>query len=409
MTTRYLSLSALALAGMLCAAAPQGAAAQGARDDRYQGTTQSIAPASRSNAEWSGQSGASGHPLMTVEAISAAAANFSACIEAMWPEAQHRGVTRAVFDTHTRELTPELKIMDLLDAQPEFTKSFWDYLDILITDDRIQRGREILTQYKPVFDKVEQVYGVDRYVLTAFWGVESKFSTAIGDRPVLRSTATLACVGRRQAYFRNEFLASLELLQRGDVRPDHLKGSWAGAFGPTQFMPTTFKRFAVDFDGDGRRDVVDSVPDMLASTANNLKLDGWQRGETWGYEVVVPKNFNFLLADRSRQLTMHEWERLGIRRAGDKPFPRAMLCAAHLHVPAFHAGDRARHTCFHAADLSRGLLSRAGREHPLDVAGPSVSTPDPPDHDVLQRQLGRKSAPAPARDGEKLFGKYLPG
>ena len=117
---------------------------------------------------------------------------------------------------------------------------------------------------------------------------------------MLRSTATLACIGRRQAYFRDEFLSALEILHRGDLRPEQLKGSWAGAFGPTQFMPTSFKRYAVDFDGDGRRDVVDSIPDLIASTANNLKKDGWVPGATWGYEVVIPKGFNFLLADRSQ-------------------------------------------------------------------------------------------------------------
>ena len=112
----------------------------------------------------------------------------------------------------------------------------------------------------------------------------------------MRSTATLACVGRRQHYFRSEFLATLQILQHGDVRPDRLVGSWAGAFGPTQFMPTAFLRYAVDFDGDGRRDVVDSAADLIASTANNLKKDGWVTGRTWGYEVVVPADFDFLRA-----------------------------------------------------------------------------------------------------------------
>ena len=115
---------------------------------------------------------------------------------------------------------------------------------------------------------------------------------------MLRSTATLACIGRRQAYFRDEFLSALEILHRGDLTPEQLIGSWAGAFGPTQFMPTSFKRFAVDFDGDGRRDVVDSAPDLIASTANNLKKDGWVPAQTWGYEVTIPKGFNYLLADR---------------------------------------------------------------------------------------------------------------
>jgi len=125
----------------------------------------------------------------------------------------------------------------------------------------------------------------------------------------------------------------LEILARGDVHPDHLKGSWAGAFGPTQFMPTSFKRYAVDFDGDGRRDVVDSVPDLIASTANNLKKDGWVSGKTWGYEVVLPPGFNFMAADRSRVMSMREWQAAGIRRAGDKSFPRGDD-RAFLLVPA---------------------------------------------------------------------------
>jgi lytic murein transglycosylase len=270
---------------------------------------------------------------MTADAIRAAAASFRGCIEGLWPLAQRRGVSRTVFNTETAGLTPDLRIMDLLDSQPEFTKSFWDYLDILVKDDRIENGRAILARYRPVFDSVEKAYGVDRHIIVAIWGVESNYGTMIGDRSVVRSTATLACVGRRQDYFREEFLSALEILARGDVKADHLKGSWAGAFGPTQFMPTSFKRYAVDHDGDGRRDVVDSIPDLVASTANNLKKDGWVSGQTWGYEVVVPKGFNYLLADRSRMMTMREWEHAGIRRPGGKGFPRPDD-RAYLLVPA---------------------------------------------------------------------------
>jgi membrane-bound lytic murein transglycosylase B len=283
--------------------------------------------------EWSGESGASNHPLMTTQAIRAAAANFRSCLANLWPQAERRGVPRAVFDANVASLTPDLRIMDLLDSQPEFTKSFWDYLDILVNDERIQNGRAILAKYRATFDAVEKAYGVDRHFIAAIWGVESNYGTQIGERSVIRSAATLACIGRRQDYFREEFLSALEILARGDVKPDHLKGSWAGAFGPTQFMPTSFKRYAVDFDGDGRRDVVDSVPDLIASTANNLKKDGWVTGQTWGYEVVVPKGFNFMLADRSRSMSLAEWERAGIRRANGKPFPRGGD-RAYLLLPA---------------------------------------------------------------------------
>jgi membrane-bound lytic murein transglycosylase B len=295
------------------------------------------APNSSGAPEWSGQSGSSGHPLMTADAILAAAANFSTCLEGLWPDAARRGVSRATFDTHVSGLTPDLRIMDLMDAQPEFTKAFWDYLDILVNDARIKRGQEVLAQYRPQFDAMEKAYGVDRHVVAAIWGIESNFGTAGGDRPVVRSTATLACIGRRQEFFRNEFLAALEILEHGDVSPDHLKGSWAGAFGPTQFMPTSFKRYAVDFDGDGRRDVVDSPADLIASTANNLKTDGWIPGQSWGYEVSLPADFDFMLADITKSMTLKEWTSRGVVRVGGKPFPRP-TDKAYLLVPAGATG-----------------------------------------------------------------------
>jgi membrane-bound lytic murein transglycosylase B len=273
------------------------------------------------------------HPLMAPAAIAEATADFGVCLERLWPQAAQRGISRATYEKYALTLTPDLKIMEFLDTQPEFTRALWDYLDFLVTDARIARGREILAQYAGVFDKVEKTYGVDRAIITAIWGIESNFSTAGGERPVVRSTATLACIGRRQAYFRDEFLSALEILQHGDLRPEQMKGSWAGAFGPTQFMPTSFKRFAVDFDGDGRRDVVDSVPDLIASTANNLKKDGWVPGQTWGYEVALPRGFNYLLADQSRRMTLRQWEQQGIHRVGGKPFPRPDD-SAYLLVPA---------------------------------------------------------------------------
>src|SRR6266566_2450338 len=290
-------------------------------------------PAGGGPLPWSGEDGASGHPLMTASAIREAAGNFQNCVAAMWPDAARRNISQENFERFTAGLTPDLRIMDLLDAQPEFTKSVWDYLDILVNEDRIQNGRAILAQHRATFDAVEKAYGVDRHFIAAIWGVESNYGTQIGERSVIRSTATLACVGRRQDYFREEFLSALEILARGDVKAGHLKGSWAGAFGPTQFMPTSFKRYAVDFDGDGRRDVVDAVPDVVASTANNLKKDGWVTGQTWGYEVVVPPGFDYLFADRSRQLMMQEWQRLGIHRIGGKAFPRP-TDRAYLLVPA---------------------------------------------------------------------------
>ncbi|HZD91975.1 MAG TPA: lytic murein transglycosylase [Pseudolabrys sp.] len=291
--------------------------------------TGSIPPDSRTaTPPWSGQSGASGDPRMSASAVRADAAHFAGCLAGLWPAAARRGVSRGVFLHATRGLTPDLHIMDLLDSQPAFTKSIWDYLDILVTGARIAKGRALLDKYSDTFTRAERTYGVSRYIIAAIWGVESNYGEQVGDRPVLRSTATLACVGRRQHYFRHEFLATLEILQHHDVPQDRLVGSWAGAFGPTQFMPTAFLRYAVDFDSDGRRDVVDSAADLIGSTANNLKKDGWASGETWGYEVVVPATLDFIRVAGHSRLSIAEWQKLGIVRAGGKRFP-------HPHARAF--------------------------------------------------------------------------
>src|SRR5438552_13605807 len=296
-------------------------AAAHAQDDRYPQLAPIITGSIGTQSDkWSGEPGASGHPLMMPGAILAAVADFKNCLERTWPDAARRGISRASFDQFTAGLEPDVKIMDFVDAQPEFTKAFWDYVDTLVTDERIAKGRELLAQNAATFEAVERAYGVDRHIIAAIWGIETKYGTVAGDRPVIRSTATLACVGRRTAYFKDEFLAALEILARGDIRPEMLKGSWAGAFGSTQFMPTAFKRYAVDFDHDGRRDVVGSVPDVAASTANHLVKAGWVAGQTWGYEVALPAGFHYMLADPARKLTVHEWTRYGITRPGGVPF-----------------------------------------------------------------------------------------
>jgi len=336
----------LPLSGLLLVlSAPYAAVfAQAENAGRFENLTGAIPyQAARLNPRATG----SGHPLMTPEAISAAAANFDHCIASLWPQAAQRGISRRTFETATRGLVPDMKIMELLDAQPEFTKPIWEYLDILVNESRITTGRQAIAQNRAAFDAVEKAYGVDRYILTAIWGVESNFGTQGGERPVVQSTATLSCIGRRQNYFRDEFLTTLEILEHGDVPAEHLKGSWAGAFGPTQFMPTSFKRFAVDFDGDGKKNVVDSIPDLLASTANNLRRDGWRAGASWGYEVVLPANFNFMLVGRSIRKPLREWTMMGIRRVGAKLFPRpdemaSLLVPAGARGPAFLVIDNFR-------------------------------------------------------------------
>ena len=283
-----------------------------------------------------------GHPLMTPQALAEAQANFPQCIASLWPLAQSKGVSQRTFQRYTANLEPQMKIMEFMDSQPEFSKPIGAYVNMLVTETRVKKGREILERYKPIFDRVEKAYGVDRYAVTAIWGIESTYGDpdGIGRRNVLESTATLACIGRRQDYFRDEFIATLQILEKNDVPYDHLKGSWAGAFGPTQFMPTSFQRFAVDFDGDGKRNVVDSIPDIIASTANNLKLDGWEFGKAWGYEVVLPQGFDYRNANRTIKRTLGEWNAMGLRRPSGVAFPRAgetayLLLPAGANGPAF--------------------------------------------------------------------------
>ncbi len=280
------------------------------------------------------------HPAMQPQAIEAAARNFQQCLASLWPQVAKRGVSRTTFESVTRGLEPDLSIMEKLDRQPEFSKPIWEYLETLVSEKRIALGREMVARHAATLDRVERQSGVDRYIVAAIWGVESNFGTAMGDRSVLRSTATLSCVGRRQDYFRDEFVNALEIVHRGDIAAAEFTGSWAGAFGQTQFMPTAFRRHAIDFDGDGRRNIIGSVADALGSTANMLDRNDWHTGASWGYEVTLPENFNFLLADRSIRKSVRQWEALGVRRVGGQGFPRhgdtaSLMLPAGAQGPAF--------------------------------------------------------------------------
>ena len=237
--------------------------------------TASVPTPSDGTREWSGQSGASGDPLMTADAIRAAAAAVRQL---------HRGIV-AGGRAARRHAAKFRALYRGLDAGPAHHGPARCAAGVHQVDVGLSRHAGERRPHRArarAFGAICADFRCGRaglrrrpHIIAAIWGVESNYGTMGGDRPVVRSTATLACVGRRRDYFREEFLSALEILQRGDIPPDRLMGSWAGAFGPTQFMPTSFKRYAVDFDGDGRRDVVDSIPDVIASTANNLKMDGW--------------------------------------------------------------------------------------------------------------------------------------
>jgi lytic murein transglycosylase len=288
-----------------------------------------------------------GSTAAVVPAVDAAArvpADFTACLARLRPEAATRGVTGAVFDAHTAALAPDMAVVGFLDAQPEFVTPIWDYLAGLVDEERIADGLQMLDRWRDTLTQVESRYGVDRQTVVAVWGVESNFGRNFGKRPLLESLSTLSCYGRRQAYFRGEFFTTLKIIQDGDVGPDQLKGSWAGAFGQTQFMPSTFMRLAVDFDGDGRRDLVGSVPDALASTANFLKQAGWQSGLPWGFEVKLPQGFDPSATGRRNRQPASAWAARDVTRVDGSPLvadrlpadtPAALLLPAGPTGPAF--------------------------------------------------------------------------
>ena len=268
-----------------------------------------------------------------------AQADFRSCLTGLKGSVTSAGVSAKTFDAATDGLQPDMKVLEFLDDQPEFKTPIWDYLAGLVDEERVADGKAMLRQYAGPLATAEQRYGVDRATIVAVWGVESDFGRAIGKRPLVQSLATLSCYGRRQSYFRGEFIATLKILDRGDVEPSRLTGSWAGAFGHTQFMPSTFLRLAVDLDGDGRRDVVDSIPDALGSTANYLDKSGWQTGMTWGFEVKLPSGFSASHAGRTKKKPFSAWAQLGVRRASGGALPAegaaGLILPAGVNGPAF--------------------------------------------------------------------------
>ena len=260
-------------------------------------------------------------------------AAFASCLAGLRADAQAKGVSGATYDTHTAALAPDMAVIDFLDAQPEFVTPIWDYLAALVDDERVADGRAMLAEWAPVLARVEAEYGVDAATVVAVWGVESNYGRNFGSRPLLTSLSTLSCFGRRQSFFRGEFFTTLRIIQEGHVAPDRLTGSWAGAFGHTQFMPSTFMRLAVDFDGDGRRDLVDSVPDALASTANLLKRAGWRSDLPWGFEVSLPRGMDVSGAGRRNKQPISAWAARGVRRIDGAPMPAAATPAG-LLLPA---------------------------------------------------------------------------
>ena len=258
---------------------------------------------------------------------------FASCMKTLRSAATSKGVPAASFDRLTNGLTPDLSVLEFLDYQPEFQTPIWDYLASLVDDERVADGLEMRAKWADALAVASARYQVDPATIIAVWGVESNYGRNFGKRPLLTSLGTLSCFGRRQAYFSGEFLSTLKILDAGDIAPENLVGSWAGAFGHTQFMPSTFLRLAVDGDGDGKRDLMGSVPDALASTANFLHQGGWREGQPWGYEVVLPASFDTSVSGRRDKRPLSYWTGRGLRRADGQPIA-ASDAAAGLLLPA---------------------------------------------------------------------------
>jgi lytic murein transglycosylase len=247
--------------------------------------------------------------------------DFVRCLDGLQAPARTAGVSAATYKRLTHGLVPDMGVIDKLNFQPEFRTAIWDYLAGLVDEERVAQGQAKLAQHADTLRQVEQRHGVDPATVVAVWGVESNFGQIFGKSPLLQSLSTLSCFGRRQSYFRGEFFAALRILQKGDISPERLVGSWAGAFGHTQFMPSTFERLAVDFDGDGRADLMDNPSDALASTANFLDKAGWRTGQPWGFEVKLPAGFSTQGEGRRTKRTVSEWVQRGVTRVDGSPLP----------------------------------------------------------------------------------------
>ncbi len=266
-----------------------------------------------------------------------AAQTFGQWIERFWPTARAAGIKRETYDLAFKGMTPDPKVIEAANFQPEYKKPIGEYVDRVVSDKRVTGGKQKLEENKALLDILEKRYGVDRTIIIAIWGVELNYGTQPGDMNVIRSLATLAYYNTKASFARQQLITALKILQRGDISVEAMNGSWAGAMGHTQFIPTTYQAYAVDYDGDGKRNIWNDVPDALASTASYLKHSNWQAGQTWGYEVTLPKGLNPKKYSERTLKSVGEWQKLGIKRVNGEAFPRPGDKAG-LFAPAGTAG-----------------------------------------------------------------------
>lgn len=261
---------------------------------------------------------------------------FIAWLDGLKREAIARKVRAETVERALAGVKPIERVIELDHKQPEFTQTFWSYLDRRVTEGRIERGQKLLQQHKALLSRIQKQYGVQPRYLVAFWGLETNFGDYTGKMPLIASLVTLAYDRRRSKFFREQLIAALQIMDRGDIPVDAV-GSWAGAMGQSQFIPTTYREYAVDGDGDKRVDLWGSLPDVFASSSNYLSRVGWQGDRTWGREVRLPKNFDLELASLRTRKRLAEWQDLGVRRFDGRDLP-AVDIAASVVLPAGRKG-----------------------------------------------------------------------
>ena len=312
-------------------------------------------------------------------------------LSAFRPRAQAAGISADTLDLALTSVGLRDDVLEKERNQAEFARRIWDYLDRAVSNERIAAGRTALQTHRDLLDRIETHYGVDRQIVVAIWGLESNFGAVRGDVPTIAALATLAATNRRGAYFESELIAALRIVQAGDVAASGLKGSWAGAMGHTQFMPSNYLTLAVDFDGDGWRDIWGNDPtDALASTAAYLAKWGWQKKQAWGVEIVLPQGFDYGLAGHKVQKPVAEWQALGVTRAGGDALPDhgpawvllpgGARGAAFLICPNFHVIEH-----YNRADA---YVLAVGHLGDRIMGGGPILTPWPCDLRALTRDEG---------------------
>ncbi len=249
----------------------------------------------------------------------AAKSAYRQFVEDFWPRARRAGISRATYRRAFADMTPDWEVLRRQRHQPEFRLSADEYIATRVSERRVRAGARLKVEHAALLRRLQRRYGVDRHILLAIWGMESNYGGHTGEHHVIRALATLSIAGKRRRYGRQQLLAALKILQARDISPAQMKGSWAGAMGHTQFIPTTYLGYAVDFDGDGRRDIWNSPADALASAANYLKKRGWRRGRPWGWQVRVSGRAGRMLGRRHAR-SVRAWRAMGVRPVSARAF-----------------------------------------------------------------------------------------